>query len=167
MLQMHNDVLRNDRPALHRDRRGRKSWADGQAGPSHLPAAGGGTGGRQLTTAGSLSQQATRRAGRHAHAPFLFACVASRNTWYGSGSGLQMLTGDPQTDHLIEREFVHWAKAVALAQRLRTIRVADCQTRDYFALLAAGMHHTSRRGWDSPQGGCEKASRYQRQCFPM
>jgi lambda family phage portal protein len=54
----------------------------------------------------------------------------------GTGPRLQMLTDDPEANRLIEREFARWAKAVGLAHKLRTMRVAQCESGECFGLLA-------------------------------
>lgn len=52
----------------------------------------------------------------------------------GTGPRLQMLTGDPNSDRVIEREFMRWAKSVRLAQRLWTMRVSQCESGEVFAV---------------------------------
>lgn len=54
----------------------------------------------------------------------------------GTGPRLQMLTGDPEANRVIEREFSRWAKAIGLAHKLRTMRIAQCESGEVFALLA-------------------------------
>jgi len=54
----------------------------------------------------------------------------------GTGLRLQMLTEDPEANRLIEREFARWAKAIGLAHKLRTMRIAQCESGECFALLA-------------------------------
>lgn len=54
----------------------------------------------------------------------------------GTGPRLQMLTDDPAANRLIEKEFSRWAKAVGLAQKLRTMRIAQCESGECFGLLA-------------------------------
>jgi lambda family phage portal protein len=54
----------------------------------------------------------------------------------GTGPRLQMLTDDPQANRVIEKEFARWAKAVGLAHKLRTMRIAQCESGEVFALLA-------------------------------
>jgi len=53
----------------------------------------------------------------------------------GTGPRLQMLTDDPEANRLIEREFGRWAKAVGLAHKLRTMRIAQCESGECFGLL--------------------------------
>ncbi|MBW7905474.1 MAG: phage portal protein [Phycisphaerae bacterium] len=54
----------------------------------------------------------------------------------GTGPRLQMLTDDPEANRLIEKEFTRWAKAVGLPHKLRTMRIAQCETGECFGLLA-------------------------------
>lgn len=54
----------------------------------------------------------------------------------GTGPRLQMLTDDPDANRLIEKEFARWAKAVGLAHKLRTMRIAQCESGEVFSLLA-------------------------------
>jgi len=54
----------------------------------------------------------------------------------GTGPRLQMLTDDPEANRLIEKEFSLWAKAVGLAHKLRTMRIAQCEAGEVFGLLA-------------------------------
>ncbi len=54
----------------------------------------------------------------------------------GTGPRLQMLTDDPEANRLIEKEFARWARAVGLAHKLRTMRIAQCESGEVFGLLA-------------------------------
>ncbi len=54
----------------------------------------------------------------------------------GTGPRLQVLTDDPEANRLIEKEFARWAKAVGLAHKLRTMRIAQCESGEVFSLLA-------------------------------
>ena len=54
----------------------------------------------------------------------------------GTGPRLQMLTDDPEANRVIEREFARWAKAVGLAHKLRTMRIAQCESGECFGLLS-------------------------------
>jgi len=54
----------------------------------------------------------------------------------GTGPRLQMLTDDPEANRVIEREFARWAKAIGLAHKLRTMRIAQCESGECFGLLA-------------------------------
>jgi lambda family phage portal protein len=54
----------------------------------------------------------------------------------GTGPRLQMLTGDAAVNRFIEKEFSRWAKATGLAHKLRTMRIAQCETGECFSILA-------------------------------
>jgi len=58
------------------------------------------------------------------------------NDVVGTGPRLQMLTSDPDANTRIERAFMQWAKAVGLAAKLRTMRMARAESGEAFALLA-------------------------------
>lgn len=53
----------------------------------------------------------------------------------GTGPRLQVETGNPEADEIIEREFAKWAKAVRLGAKLRTMQVAKRQDGEAFAIL--------------------------------
>ena len=57
------------------------------------------------------------------------------NDCVGTGPRLQMLTGDPEANRQIETEFGVWAKAIGLAEKLRTMRVARAQDGEAFGVL--------------------------------
>jgi len=62
------------------------------------------------------------------------------NDVIGTGPRLQMLLGDGTdagVNQTIEREFAAWAKAVDLAGKLRTMRMARAQDGEAFALLVS------------------------------
>ena len=62
------------------------------------------------------------------------------NDLVGTGPRLQMLLGDEENDGangIIEKEFAAWAKAVDLAGKLRTMRMARAQDGEAFALLVS------------------------------
>ncbi|MCR5414840.1 MAG: phage portal protein [Kiritimatiellae bacterium] len=54
----------------------------------------------------------------------------------GTGPRLQMLLDDGELDKRIEHDFQAWAKAVRLAPKLRTVRMARCQDGEAFIFLA-------------------------------
>ena len=54
----------------------------------------------------------------------------------GTGPRLQMLTDDVEANRVIEKEFSRWAKAIGLSHKLRTMRIAQCESGEVFALLA-------------------------------
>ncbi|MCG3181852.1 MAG: hypothetical protein BIFFINMI_04287 [Phycisphaerae bacterium] len=65
------------------------------------------------------------------------------NDVIGTGPRLQMLLGgdagtaedQPAANQIIEREFASWSRAVGLAEKLRTMRMAKAQDGESFALL--------------------------------
>jgi len=59
------------------------------------------------------------------------------NDVIGTGPRLQMLTDSPEANQRIEREFARWAKAVGLAEKLRTMRMARASDGEAFAILAS------------------------------
>ena len=59
------------------------------------------------------------------------------NDVIGAGPRLQMLTDSPEANQRIEREFTRWAKAVGLAEKLRTMRMARAADGEAFAILAS------------------------------
>lgn len=54
-----------------------------------------------------------------------------------TGPRLQLLTSDSEANHRIEREFQRWSKAIGLAEKLRTMRMARAQDGEAFALLTS------------------------------
>ncbi len=59
------------------------------------------------------------------------------NDCVGTGPRLQMLTDDAQANRLVEQEFMRWADAVNLAERLRTMRMARAESGEAFCMLVA------------------------------
>jgi lambda family phage portal protein len=57
------------------------------------------------------------------------------NDVIGTGPRLQMLADDDEVNSTVEREFVRWARAVRLAEKLRTMRMARAADGEAFALL--------------------------------
>jgi len=55
----------------------------------------------------------------------------------GSGPRLQMLTGSAEANRIIEQAFAAWAKAIGLAEKLRTMRMARAQDGEAFAILTS------------------------------
>lgn len=64
-------------------------------------------------------------------------CLTLANDVVGTGPRLQMLTPDANANRLIEREFVRWAQAVNLAEKLRTMRLARATDGEAFAILTS------------------------------
>ena len=59
------------------------------------------------------------------------------NDVIGTGPRLQMLTEDGEANTRIEREFMAWSKAIGLADKLRTIRMARATDGEAFAILTS------------------------------
>jgi capsid protein len=59
------------------------------------------------------------------------------NDTIGSGPRLQMLTADDESNRIIEQEFMLWADAINLAEKLRTMRMARAESGEVFGLLVA------------------------------
>ena len=59
------------------------------------------------------------------------------NDCIGTGPRLQMLADDAEANRLIEREFMRWADAISLAEKLRTMRMARTESGEAFAMLVA------------------------------
>lgn len=57
------------------------------------------------------------------------------NDIIGTGPRLQLLTEDTDANRQIERAFNRWAKAIGLAEKLRTLRMAQVQDGEAFAVL--------------------------------
>ena len=57
------------------------------------------------------------------------------NDTIGRGPRLQMLTADPKFNEMAERRFADWARAVRLAEKLRTMRIARAQDGEAFGIL--------------------------------
>lgn len=57
------------------------------------------------------------------------------NDVVGTGPQLQMLTSEPETNRRIEREFAGWSAAVQLPEKLRTMRMAQAEDGESFAIL--------------------------------
>jgi lambda family phage portal protein len=58
------------------------------------------------------------------------------NDTIGTGPRLQMLTGSDEANNEVEHEFDRWAHEIALAEKLRTMRMARAQDGEAFAILA-------------------------------
>jgi len=59
------------------------------------------------------------------------------NDVVGTGPRLQMLSPDAEANRRIETAFARWAKAIGLAAKLRTMRMARAQDGEAFAILTA------------------------------
>lgn len=59
------------------------------------------------------------------------------NDAIGTGPRLQLLTDDSEANRRIELEFMRWAKAINLAEKLRTMRMSRAQDGEAFAVLTS------------------------------
>ncbi len=59
------------------------------------------------------------------------------NDVIGTGPRLQMLTEDAEGNRRVEQAFAAWAKAVSLADKLRTMRAARASDGEAFAVLTS------------------------------
>jgi capsid protein len=59
------------------------------------------------------------------------------NDVVGTGPRLQMLTPNAEANRRIEQEFARWSRAVGLAEKLRTMRMARAQDGEAFAILTS------------------------------
>jgi lambda family phage portal protein len=59
------------------------------------------------------------------------------NDVVGTGPRLQLLTEDSEANTRIEREFMAWAKAISLPEKLRTLRMARATDGEAFAVLTS------------------------------
>ncbi|MGQ9636042.1 MAG: phage portal protein [Bryobacteraceae bacterium] len=59
------------------------------------------------------------------------------NDCVGTGPRLQLLTANGEANRRIEQEFGRWARAVGLAEKLRTMRMARAQDGEAFAILTS------------------------------
>ncbi len=57
------------------------------------------------------------------------------NDTIGTGPRIQLLTGDEAYNEEVESEFMQWAEAVKLPQKLRMMRIARCQDGEAFAVM--------------------------------
>jgi len=65
------------------------------------------------------------------------------NDCVGTGPRLQLLTGDSETNRIVEKAFADWATEVRLAEKLRTMRMAKSVDGEAFAVLTANGRLTS------------------------
>lgn len=65
------------------------------------------------------------------------------NDVIGTGPRLQIITGDPDANRRIEKEWQGWAEEVGLAQLLRTMHMARVGDGEAFALMTSRRHMNS------------------------
>ena len=66
------------------------------------------------------------------------------NDVVGTGPRLQIQTSDTDANKRIETEFMRWADAVSLAEKLRTMRMARAQDGEAFAVLTSNPRLPTR-----------------------
>ena len=65
------------------------------------------------------------------------------NDAIGTGPRLQLLTEDEEFNRVVEHDFNLWCRAISLAEKLRTARIARCQDGEAFILLAGNPRLSS------------------------
>ena len=65
------------------------------------------------------------------------------NDCVGTGSRLQLLTDDGETNHIVEQAFIDWAREIHLAAKLRTMRMAKATDGEAFCVLTANPNLAS------------------------
>ncbi len=90
---------------------------------------------------GHLRNRARYEAANNSYARGMILTLA--NDCIGTGPRLQMLTGDAKANRRIEREFQRWSKAVRLAEKLRTMRMACAEDGEAFAILSTNERLTT------------------------
>ncbi len=65
------------------------------------------------------------------------------NDVVGTGPRLQLLTADGEANRAIEHHFMRWAKAIRLADKLRTMRMARATDGEAFAILTVNPSLTT------------------------
>jgi len=82
-----------------------------------------------------LRQRARYEVANNSYAKGIVLTIA--NDCIGTGPRLQLLTEDSATNNRVEEAFTRWAKAVNLAEKLRTMRLAKATDGEAFAVLTA------------------------------
>jgi lambda family phage portal protein len=82
-----------------------------------------------------LRNRARYEVANNSYAKGLVLTIA--NAVVGTGPRLQLLTNDGEANTRIEREFMTWAKAVRLPEKLRTMRMARITDGEAFAVLTS------------------------------
>jgi len=59
------------------------------------------------------------------------------NDCVGTGPRLQMLTKKDSTNRQVEKEFLRWAEAISLPEKLRTMRMARAESGEAFCMFVA------------------------------
>jgi len=82
-----------------------------------------------------LRQRARYEVANNSYAKGIVLTLA--NDSIGTGPRLQLLSGNDETNRRVEAAFAQWAKAVDLAGKLRTMRMAKATDGEAFAVLTA------------------------------
>ncbi|MFO7857594.1 MAG: phage portal protein [Ectothiorhodospiraceae bacterium] len=82
-----------------------------------------------------LRERARYEVANNSYAKGIVLTIA--NDCIGTGPRLQLLTDDAGANHAVEAAFAEWAKAVNLAEKLRTMRLAKSTDGEAFAVLTA------------------------------
>ncbi|GJQ28374.1 MAG: phage portal protein [Phycisphaerae bacterium] len=86
------------------------------------------------------------------------------NDTIGTGPRLQMLTDDADANARIEDAFEQWSRAVDLAGKLRTMRLARAESGEAFALL---VNNPAFESWGSPVSLDLKLIEADQVCTPL
>ncbi len=86
------------------------------------------------------------------------------NDTIGTGPRLQMLTEDADSNARIEDAFEQWSRAVDLAGKLRTMRLARAESGEAFALL---VNNPAIASWGSPVSLDLKLIEADQVCTPL
>ncbi|MFW5690775.1 MAG: phage portal protein [Planctomycetota bacterium] len=82
-----------------------------------------------------LRERARYEVANNSYAKGIVLTIA--NDCIGTGPRLQLLTEDSDANNRVEEAFTRWAKAVNLAEKLRTMRLAKSADGEAFAVLTA------------------------------
>jgi lambda family phage portal protein len=82
-----------------------------------------------------LRERARYEVANNSYAKGIVLTIA--NDCIGTGPRLQLLTDDASANHAVEAAFAEWAKAVNLAEKLRTMRLAKATDGEAFAVMTA------------------------------
>ena len=82
-----------------------------------------------------LRERARYEVANNSYAKGIVLTIA--NDCIGTGPRLQLLTDDASANHAVEAAFAEWAKAVNLAEKLRTMRLAKSTDGEAFAVMTA------------------------------
>ena len=82
-----------------------------------------------------LRERARYEVANNSYAKGIVLTIA--NDCIGTGPRLQLLTEDSATNNRVESAFAEWAKAVNLAEKLRTMRLVKATDGEAFAVLTA------------------------------